>query len=85
MYDPESNTGGIFTEYINTFLKIKQEASGHPTTCMDEESREAYIADYKRVEGIELDPGKIVYNPAFKMFMILIKLFIILILKCQVL
>jgi hypothetical protein len=27
-YDPRSKTGGIFTEYINTFLKMKQEASG---------------------------------------------------------
>ena len=24
-YDPKSKTGGLFTEYVNTFLKIKQE------------------------------------------------------------
>ncbi|WAR23456.1 hypothetical protein MAR_037125 [Mya arenaria] len=27
-YDQNSKCGGIFTEYINTFLKVKQEASG---------------------------------------------------------
>jgi hypothetical protein len=25
-YDPETKTGGLFTDYVNTFLKMKQEA-----------------------------------------------------------
>ncbi|VDH90149.1 Hypothetical predicted protein [Mytilus galloprovincialis] len=29
-YDPLLRQGGVFTEYVNTFLKIKQEASGWP-------------------------------------------------------
>ena len=32
MYDPIAKQGSLFTEYINTFLKIKQEASGYPGT-----------------------------------------------------
>jgi hypothetical protein len=27
-YDPETRMGGVFTEYVNIFLKLKQEASG---------------------------------------------------------
>jgi hypothetical protein len=33
-YDPESQTGGIFTSYINKFLKMKVEASGWPSWCI---------------------------------------------------
>jgi hypothetical protein len=29
-YNPESGDGGVFVEYINTFLKLKTEASGYP-------------------------------------------------------
>jgi hypothetical protein len=30
-YNPETNDGGLFVEYINTFLKVKAEASGYPS------------------------------------------------------
>ena len=29
-YEPTTMTGGLFTEYVNTFQKLKQEASGCP-------------------------------------------------------
>ena len=29
-YKPTTMTGGLFTEYVNTFQKLKQEASGWP-------------------------------------------------------
>jgi hypothetical protein len=29
-YDPETSDGGLFVEYINTFLKLNAEASGNP-------------------------------------------------------
>jgi hypothetical protein len=32
-YDPKTKTGGLFTDYVNTFLKMKQEASGWPEWC----------------------------------------------------
>ena len=35
-YDSKTKTGGIFTDYVNTFLKIKQEASGWPEWCQSE-------------------------------------------------
>ena len=30
-YDPTTGQGGLFVEYINTFLKLKAEASGYPS------------------------------------------------------
>jgi len=39
-YDPHTGEGGLFAEYINTFLKIKAEVSGYPSwvrTSQDEE------------------------------------------------
>ena len=53
--DPITKTWGIFTEYVNTFLKVKQEASGSPKWCVDEESKEMYIREYHEKEGILLD------------------------------
>jgi hypothetical protein len=29
-YNPQTGNGGLFVEYINTFLKLKAEASGPP-------------------------------------------------------
>jgi hypothetical protein len=29
-YDPHTGEGGLFVDYINTFLKLKAEASGYP-------------------------------------------------------
>ena len=29
-YNPETSEGGHFVDYINTFLKLKAEASGYP-------------------------------------------------------
>jgi len=45
-YDSISKCGGVFTEYVNTFLKLKQEASGWPEWCQSEEDRQKYITDY---------------------------------------
>jgi hypothetical protein len=29
-YDRQTGEGGLFVEYVNTFLKLKAEASGYP-------------------------------------------------------
>jgi hypothetical protein len=50
-YDPISKTGGLFTEYINAMLKIKQEASGFPSTVQTDEQKQAYIDEYYEKEG----------------------------------
>jgi hypothetical protein len=53
----------LFKDYVNTFLKIKQEASGYPKDCTTEEKKQQYVEEYLEREGIQLDPGKIEYNP----------------------
>ena len=58
----EETRRGLFAEYVNTWLKIKVEASGWPSGCDTEEQRQAYVEDFERHEGIQLDPTKIAYN-----------------------
>lgn len=53
---------GVFKDYINIFLKMKQQASGWPREDMTEEEKEAYLDDYEANEGIRLDPGEIEQN-----------------------
>ena len=65
-YDPETKTGGLFTEYVNTFLKMKQEASGWPEWCVDEERKHKYIDDYYEHEGVQLDYDNIRKNPGLR-------------------
>ena len=62
----EETTDELFKEYVNTFLKIKQEASGYPPGCVTDEQKQRYIDDYYEHEGIRLDPEKIVYNPGLR-------------------
>ena len=48
-YDPTTQSGGLFSEYINTFLRSKAEASGLPSNVKNEtdpERREALLQDY---------------------------------------
>jgi hypothetical protein len=42
-YDPKAKTGGLFTDYVNIFLKMKQEASGWPECCQSENDKWRYI------------------------------------------
>ena len=62
----EETTDELFKEYVNTFLKIKQEASGYPPDCVTDEQKQRYIDDYYEHEGIRLDPEKIEYNPGLR-------------------
>ena len=63
-HDPSSQDTGLFTKFINTFLKIKQECSGWPDWCGDDPAkRDQYIKSYLEHEGIQLDPEQIVHNP----------------------
>jgi hypothetical protein len=54
---------GLFSDYVNMFLKGKQEASGWPSRDMSAEDKASYLEDYHEVEGILLEEEKIGYNP----------------------
>ena len=58
---------GLFADYVNTWLKIKQEAGGWPPGVDDDETkRQQYIRDYYEHEGIQLEYAKIEYNPGLR-------------------
>ena len=61
---PQSSAS-FFTQYINTFLKIKQEADEWPSDVgEDEAKRQGYIAHYLEHEGVRLGYHAIEKNPA---------------------
>ena len=62
----DGQSGGLFANYVNTFLKIKQESSGWPSWCKDDESKNRYLLEYERDEGIKLDPTKIEQNAGLR-------------------
>jgi len=62
----EETSEGLFKDYVNTWLKIKQEASGWPDGVETEEQRQAYIDNYYKHEGIRLEYAKIQKNPGLR-------------------
>lgn len=66
MYNKETKEGGIFTQYINKFLKLKQQASGYPSNVKTEEEKDNYISNYFHHEGIQLEKDKIKKNPGLR-------------------
>ena len=57
---------GLFKDYVNTWLKIKQEASGWPEENMTEQDKQTYIDNYFEQEGIQLEYNKIEKNPGLR-------------------
>lgn len=57
---------GLFAEYVNTFLKVKEQASGWPKSNMSDEEKRDHVNDYARRENISLDIDKIEYNPGLR-------------------
>lgn len=62
----EQSQVGLFAEYINKFLKLKTEASGWPADVITEEQKQAFIADFKAREDVELEYEKMALNPGMR-------------------
>jgi len=58
----DTSSGGLFAEYLNMFLKLKQESSGYPSWVQSQENNDKYIEYYRRAEGIALDKAPISKN-----------------------
>ena len=58
----ENHTYDLFSGYVDTFLKSKQQNSGFPAWCLTDEDKLEYINLYKDNEGVELDLDKIEKN-----------------------
>lgn len=63
---PECEQEGIFSSYVKTFLKLKQESSGYPSHCKTEEECQAYVEWYLEKQGIKLDKNNIRYNASLR-------------------
>lgn len=49
-----NKTDTLFRDYVKTFLKCKQEASGYPSRVKTPEPKEKYLDGYLKKEGIKL-------------------------------
>lgn len=56
----------LFREYVDMFLKIKQENDGWPEGIETEKQKQEFILEYALKEGIYLEREKIKKNPALK-------------------
>ena len=65
-FPPQQRKTGLFADYVNTWLKIKQEASGWPSWCETLEDKRNFIINYQQKEGIRLDIRQIEKNPGRK-------------------
>ena len=65
-YDKATGQGDLFADYVNMFLKIKQQASGFPSDCVTECQKQEYIRLYKENKGIDLEYSQIKKNPALR-------------------
>ncbi|XP_078364222.1 uncharacterized protein LOC144648571 [Oculina patagonica] len=57
---------GLFANYVNQWLKIKQESSGYPAWAQSVLQKQQYVQQYKEREGIALTPTLICKNPGRK-------------------
>lgn len=59
----EQKSDALFKTYINTFLKMKMEASGWPSDVGDDpDKQDAFIREFGAKEGIELEPANMMKN-----------------------
>jgi hypothetical protein len=63
-YDLQTGDGRLFAQYINTFLKLKAEASGYPNWVQCPADEDKYISVFHASEGILLNRDSIGPNPA---------------------
>jgi hypothetical protein len=66
LYDQAEGTEGLFTQYIQTFLRFKQQASDWPEWCKTDQDKQAYITAYAEREGVHLDWNMIEKNPGLR-------------------
>ena len=59
----ETKSSELFRGYINSWLKIKQEASGWPANVNTDHEKDMYIQRYYEKEGVLLEKHKIEHNP----------------------
>jgi hypothetical protein len=51
-YDSTTGEGGLLVQYINTFLKLKAEASGYPTWVRTPDHEDRFDQNFNDSKGI---------------------------------
>lgn len=64
IWDFPRATNDLFKSYVETFLKLKQEAAGwNKLDCKTDEEKEEYIKAFKERENVKLENVSDTYNP----------------------
>jgi hypothetical protein len=63
-YEKQTGQGALFVQYIDTFLKLKAEASLYPSWVRSPEEKDRYIRSLYESEGIRLNKDAICTNAA---------------------
>jgi len=63
-YDPKTGERGHFVQNIDTFLKLKLEASGYPWCVQGPDDEDTYVQYFRESEDIELDKTAVQTNAA---------------------
>ena len=61
-FPPNQRQTGLFRDYVDNWLKIKQESAGWPSWCTNIEQKRQFIINYQEREGIRLDVANIAKN-----------------------
>ncbi|CAI4229359.1 unnamed protein product [Auanema sp. JU1783] len=58
--------GGLFKDFVKSYIKIKQKASGWPKADMSAEEKATFLSDHEKHVGIKLDSENVRENPAIR-------------------
>ena len=67
-FPEDQRVEGLFTGYVDTWLKMKQESSGRPSHVRTPEELQNYINHHEAHEGIRMKLGKIVKSAVKRLF-----------------
>ena len=62
IYNCVTGIGGLFAQYMNTFMKIKMEVSEYPPECVTAADKSGYVERVRQHKGINLDADSIEFN-----------------------
>ena len=66
VYNRETNTHGIFSEFVDRYLTLKVQSSGFPDHVDTDDKKDEYIADYKKHEGIDIQKEEVKNNKGLR-------------------
>lgn len=65
-FNKNTNSGGLFSGYIDTFVKLKTTYSGFPAWCKTQKDKKLFVKKFYEKEGILLDVNAIAKNSGYR-------------------